>query len=332
MINKINMRWLAEKTGFSKSTVSLAMQDNPRIALRTRRLIQRAAKKAGYRINPVVSHLMTELSESRKRAYRATLALLDVEQVPGILDKCGPVNDWVIHAERRAIELGYRADRFRLHAAGMTPDKLARIFRARGISGILIVNSRALQRLPDAYDALWEQFSCLMVGNGIARPLLNYVCNDQFSTALDAVKELAARGYRKPGLVMCNNLDVQVDFKFSAGFEKGCEIMYGIAGLPVLFVEWDDDEVFRRWLKKHKPDIVIMINTWPERWASQLGLSVPFATIDRATTGHRWPGMNQNNIRIGEAAAEQLITQIQRNVTGIPSIAKSVLIRSTWSD
>jgi len=42
-----------------------------------------------------------------------------------------------ISAARRATELGFRLENFRLHEPGMTPARLVEVLRARGIRGVL---------------------------------------------------------------------------------------------------------------------------------------------------------------------------------------------------
>jgi len=324
------IRFVSEATGYSKSTVSMALRDDPRIAMDTRRRIQKAAEDSGYRHNPVVSHLMAQLSMTQKQSYKATLAMLNIDSNPDVFNVPGTIRDWVDSCEKRADELGYRVDRFWLEEPGLTATKLARIFRARNITGVLIINSQAAIKLPDAFAPIWKSFSCMVVGNRIAEPALNYVCNDQYFTTLEAVKKVVGMGYKRPGLVMCEHLDENVELKFSAGFQKGHELFCDGPFIPVIAPGKFDVVVFRDWLTTYRPDAVIVINTWPEQWAVQLKKKINLISIDRNPLMRKWPGMDQNNGMIGAVAVEQLIGQIHRNEIGLPPVAKCVLIHSTW--
>jgi len=45
------IRDLAAASGYSRSTVSAALRNNPQIALKTRNKIQKLAQKMGYRVD-----------------------------------------------------------------------------------------------------------------------------------------------------------------------------------------------------------------------------------------------------------------------------------------
>jgi LacI family transcriptional regulator len=324
------IRDLAEQTGYGKSTVSLALRDDPRLALATRRRIQRAALEAGYRHNPVVAHLMAQLSKSREQTYKATLALINSTSDPNALEGCGALRAWVDSSEKRARELGYRMDRFWLQEPGLTAAALSRVFRARNITGLLIINRHDVIRLPKNFDPLWKSYSSIVVGNRITEPSLNYVCNDQYHTTLNTVKRLVSLGYQKPGLVMCEDLDRNVEYKFSAGYQKGFDLYCKGSAIPVIEPGKKNIALFDRWQKNYKPDVVIAINPFPIQWAKQLRRKINLVSIDRNPFMMKWPGMDQNNEMIGSVAVEQLIGQIHRNEVGLPMVAKCVLIQSTW--
>ena len=49
------IRTLAEALGVSRTTVSEALRNHPRVNLETRRRVQEWAQSAGYRFNPLAS-------------------------------------------------------------------------------------------------------------------------------------------------------------------------------------------------------------------------------------------------------------------------------------
>ena len=66
-----NMQQIADAAGVSKSAVSLALRNDPRIPESTRKRIQTVADKMGYRRNPVVDSLMTQLRSGRQPSFQA---------------------------------------------------------------------------------------------------------------------------------------------------------------------------------------------------------------------------------------------------------------------
>lgn len=59
-----NMAAVALASGLSKSSVSLALRDDPRLCPSTRTRVQRIAAALGYKRNPLVSSLMTQLRQA----------------------------------------------------------------------------------------------------------------------------------------------------------------------------------------------------------------------------------------------------------------------------
>ena len=72
-----NMQQIANVAGVSKSAVSLALRNDPRIPESTRFRIQKIAEKMGYRRNPVVDSLMTQLRADRQPTFQANLGLIN---------------------------------------------------------------------------------------------------------------------------------------------------------------------------------------------------------------------------------------------------------------
>ena len=72
-----NMQQIADAVGLSKSAVSLALRNDPRLPLATRLRIKSVADQMGYRRNPVVDNLMTQLRAGRQPSFQANLGLVN---------------------------------------------------------------------------------------------------------------------------------------------------------------------------------------------------------------------------------------------------------------
>src|SRR4051794_37238614 len=84
-----NMQRVAEAAGVSKSSVSLALRDDPRLAPETRRRVQEIASRMGYRKNPIVASLMAQLRVSHTPKFQANFALINCSSNRTIFD--GPM-------------------------------------------------------------------------------------------------------------------------------------------------------------------------------------------------------------------------------------------------
>jgi transcriptional regulator with XRE-family HTH domain len=70
MSKSVSMADVAKAARVSKNAVSLALRGDPQISESTRRRIEEAAKKLGYRRNPVVGELMARLLYIERQHHR----------------------------------------------------------------------------------------------------------------------------------------------------------------------------------------------------------------------------------------------------------------------
>src|SRR5712672_334593 len=68
------MQQIADAAGVSRMAVSLALRNSPKISAATAERIRRLAEELGYRPNPMVSALMTQLRHSRDMKKPSVLA------------------------------------------------------------------------------------------------------------------------------------------------------------------------------------------------------------------------------------------------------------------
>lgn len=125
------MQTIADQLGMSKSTISLAMRDDPRIAPRTRARVHQTAHNMGYRVRPELCRLMAALRVGgRKTGERIALVLTA---------GCEPSREFLAGLNERLAVSGFDVEPFRL--ADVTAERLATILRARGIDASLVVGS-----------------------------------------------------------------------------------------------------------------------------------------------------------------------------------------------
>lgn len=125
------MQALATRLGVSKSTISLAMRNDPRIAQATREKVQHTADTMGYRMNGTISSLMGALRLGREcRGCNVALVL------PAA---CEPTREFLAGLQERLALSGRKTEVFRL--ADVSAERLCCILDARGIEGAVIVDS-----------------------------------------------------------------------------------------------------------------------------------------------------------------------------------------------
>lgn len=225
----LSLRDLAKKVGLSPATVSFALRGHPKIPEATRRRVEEAARKYGYRANAAMSAAMSAAGSGGKRAYRETVACLS----PGTaLDHAtGDANEaqrraFLTGIRQRAEEIGCDLDFLPLEES-VKNSSLSRILRARGIDRVLIVlgvskppENVALEELADAFTTVFIGYPEIHRCPGaVVRP-------DYFAAGQQAFYRGWSAGYRKFVLMPLPIL-LNPDKRFLAGFSFAAQLFQG---------------------------------------------------------------------------------------------------------
>lgn len=330
------MRDVAAHCGYSQPTVSLALSNSPRLPEATKRRIQAAAARLGYRTHPLVAAHMRSRRKPASTTAGPVLALLNPQLTADGWRKSTATVLRQMHAgaAARALERGYRTHEFWLHGEGLSHARLSDILRARGISGILVGPASNLE-LDLALD--WDAFSSVQLGSAHLRPPLHRVVNDHYHSAVLAIQQCHALGYRRPGLVLQTSLSLRHDRRWEAGYLMGCRLCPGMSPVRTLLLEtMEASDRFLRWFHRHRPDVVIEATerTFFEHLRSA-GIAVPkkvgVVSLGAPTLRGTISGTVQDGAAMAADAIDLLISLIERNATGIPSRQITQMTASTWN-
>ncbi len=333
MEKRVTIRDIALALGFHHSTVSLGLRDDRRLPEETRRKVQEAARRLGYRPDPMVQALAAYRTAVKPASDHGTLAWLSNEREP-LADKPSyNFTRYLNGARRCAAELGYRLEEFALRAPGMTPQRMVRILQARGISGI-IVAPMPLHRIRARIRLDWSGFSAVGIGFSLAWPPISIVTNHQFGTVQMAFRELISLGYRRIGIAISREVNGRCNGAFLGGYHA--ESMTWPAGMqvpPFVFSGQWAPAALRRWYREHKPEAIIFHDAKELQHARDI-LNVPvpqkLGMVSLHITSSPFAYVDQNDDEIGRAAVDTLVSLIHRNEKGIPPVPRKTLIESTW--
>ena len=329
------LRTLAKIAGVSKTTVSLALRDHPRIRPEVRRQIQQVAAEAGYRPNALVANLLAQLRISKTSKYQSTLGLLCVAKDPSELETVPTFRAWIAGCRARATEQGYGFDQLSLYKPDITSARLVKILDARNIRGLALAGFYEGESLTKEFDPIWRRSAMVALGTRPTWPVIHFVSNDQYVTVFRAVRELAELGYQRLGLCLGAHVDNIVENRFTAGFCAAQKRLSLDRSVPIFDLQPGTKKLFASWLKQYQPEVILTIHAEIKAWVSALGLSIPddvgLVQLDKSSETCEWAGMQQNSELIGRAAVDLLIGQIHRNESGLPPVQKSMFINSTWS-
>ena len=333
----VTMRDVALRAKVSVATVSKCFGGKPSIPPRTRDAVLGIAAALGYRPHPYVSALM-KIRRSRRTASRQRPALAFVtafETHDGWKKTPSPLVR-LLHAgaEERAEARGYQLSHHWLYRDGMTNQRFSEMLRHRGIRGLFLT---PLPRLGMQIDLTWPYFSVVAHGLSIAQPVFHRTSNDHYQSMILALNECWRRGYRRPGFAMDDPLSRRLELRWEAAFVLHREKLGFARGVPrLLYQTWDPDEV-SRWIKRHRPDVVIALLTEEHlRQLADRGIRVPadvgVVSLSVHEPGGRLSGILQNAALMGAVAADKLIDLVERNETGVPKDPVTLTIEGRWND
>src|SRR6266542_5913160 len=150
------LRSLAAEASVSLTTMSFALRNSREVSAATRDRLQRLAQARGYRLNPLVTALYSQVRTRKARGDHAVVAYLNTWSPRRTWESCNTKTGQFRGATARAAELGFRVENFWLHDPGMTPTRLAQIFKARGVRGVLV---GPLQNQNDPPRFPWDDFA-----------------------------------------------------------------------------------------------------------------------------------------------------------------------------
>lgn len=326
---RTSMNQLAKAAGVSVSTVSRALRSQSSIPEETRRRIQQLADKLGYRPDPMLNALYSYRRGITKAEYQPTLGMVATSADWKLSLACRLYHEG---AGRRAEDLGYRVEVFVVEPGRLTAQRLAGILETRGIRGVMtlpILDASA------NLDLLPQKFLVVALGYKFQASSINRVSINHFSAMGQALEQLAALGYRRPGLV----LRAESPRIAPTGVTHVGKLWEGgyLAERAKLFPELDipaiktaDARHLNAWLGRYSPDVLISQDRDVRRLLDRAntGFPVAYTMVDDDTT---LTGIHQNSLQVGRRAVDLLVAELYRPETESSAAPVTLLVGTTWN-
>lgn len=332
------MQDVADQANVSRMTVSRALRHDSKIAVATRERIERIAREIGYRPNPLVAALMSDLRQQKPMKEISTLAFLTAYPTRFGWREAAGFRRYFTGAQKRAEQLGYKVQDFWLREEGFDEKVMARILRARGIAGIMIAPT------PEACTPIrlpWESFSVVAFGYSMDIPPVHRITNHLSHSLLLALRKLGERGYRRIGVCMPSDANERVDDAWLSSHLLFCHRLPLAQRVRPLFTKQWNQDVFLQWLRRESPDAIVTGSYRTDGklvsdWIAEAGLRTPddigFALLAWSPEVGPIAGIDQDFEAVGAAAVDLLVEQLHQNERGIPKRQKVVLIEGSWRD
>lgn len=340
------MRDVAAAAGVSASTVSRALRDDPRITEATRLRVKDTARALGYRANPYVTALTTQVRTRRASPLSPSVAVL--ETGPGPHSKAEWFRRYLAGIRTCAAEQGFSIDLLCIGSPGI-PDSEAvgRVLRARGIRGLLVMPSTghaSLEGIP------FSSLACATIDPSLHEAPIHRASPDYYQGMNLALDSLQARGFRRIGFCTSRSELSRIGGRWMGGYlawqhERNAEG----AAAPFLALDFEphptargqaaewrrNRRLFATWLEREQPDAVVSNLVFIAEWLHELGCDgangVRYASLG-LSAGDTWPGIDQRFEQVGAAAFNLVSAQIYRNEVGLPAAPTTVLVPGVWCE
>lgn len=326
------MREIATSAGVSVSAVSLALRNSPKVSEERRREILALAERMGYRRDPRISELMEHLRMARSQRAPSRVAVvipeLNVEQ----LQHYPPILGLLAGVRAVADLAGFGVDCFHLAEPGMSCARLRSILLARGIKGLVVAPFASGVATLD-FD--FEGFCAATAGYSITAPRLHRACPNYLQMMDEILERCTELGYKRVGLVMTYGEGGIGHKLFTSAYLFYQTKIPPSARIPILPKPEITPDNLNAWLQQHRPDVVISASSVHGLLRS-IGKRVPddigFASIDVSEPPTHASGADHRYLLVGREALKLVLTNLNLNLTGVPSDPKVVLVDSHWRE
>jgi LacI family transcriptional regulator len=328
---RCTIRDIARESGVSLSTVSLVLNDNPRISTATRERVMRTMERLGYQPNRMARALAWR--------YSRTLAVL----VPQLRHTFADVyfGEIVSGIHDRASKLGYKILLEVARSEFIEKKEYLQLYDQKFVDGILFIGANSNHKF--VKDLRDPGRPMLLVNNYSREFDLNYVVSNYRYGAWQATQHLVKLGHRRIGFISGGLTEIQTSHDI---FESFKDVMqeHGIQVSPWLIADgWLTEEGGMKateQLLRQEPQItaIFALNDKMALGAikklNQVGLRVPhdiavvgFDDIPQAS--YAVPGLTtvrQPLYEIGKLSCERLIELIHGKVERVQEVIPIYLV------
>jgi len=330
----VRLKDIAARAGVSLMTVSLSLKNDTRISKARRSQVQKLAAEMGYVANPMLAALSDYRKSIRPVRFLETIAMVVAH------DEDTSARPWLdfradaASARLHAAELGYAFELIHAGETRQSQTQTGRILRNRGIRGVIV---NPVYCNPTKIAMSWDSLVAVFTSVFPEQTPLVSVGSDNFIAAMRVVRKLAAKGYERPALFITAKPEERGVVQWVGGYEAGVFGSKNQTHLQPLILADYDPKVFKSWIAKQKPDVVIgTTGDWIAQELGKLGYRVPkdigYCGLDVGVKFPHVSGIRQNRPEICCVAVDLLSSMLRRNAVGAPRTNYAVTVDAAWKD
>jgi len=340
MQSRVTLRDIAEKAGVHHTTVSRALKNDPRICAETLAKVKSLAEEMGYMPDPMLSALNAYRHASRVTQFHGTIAWITNHAGRNDWRKSHCYQLYFEGASEQLTRHGYRLEEFWLRETDLSARRSSQVLLHRGIRGLLICP------LPISRGHLslqWKNFAAVTFGYSLVRPKLHLFSAAHYRAVVTAMRKMRVLGYRRIGMVASYDMNQRMDGMWTAAYQAELPAVARSETIPVCLLGEDgrgdvNGEYKKRllkWYRAHKPDAIISPTVPVYEWLTEEGYHIPKDVAVVSASLHEEgavSGIVEAARETGRAAADFLVSMLQRGEYGVPATPQRVLLEGKWLD
>ncbi len=318
-----------------KSTVSLALRNQPKLSASTRARIRRIAEALGYRPDPMLG--LFNLHRRTLVPPRSLGTIAFVSDLPNLAAFTRSERHEAIFSAAReeAKRLNYALELFLVGPAQLSPARLSQVLQARGITGILL---GALSPGTRSLNIEWKEFCVVGIESMQVEPQVDNISTDYYQAARLSIRQLRESGGRNVGFVIAEDLGSEIEGLLRAGYLVESRAKNSARIAPFCRTGEGEGKIghLTQWIRTERLDALVgcgvNISSLVESIDPAVAQRVAWVSIDicSAQSGCRSvPALHRD---LGRRAIELLIMRLQINLRGLPANPATTLLPVYWNE
>ena len=329
----VTLKDIARHLGISHATVSLALNNSPKVAEATRKRVLAAAEEMGYRASPYVSALMAARRKGQGPKEAPVIALITTNQTPDYWKERYHIRRFIEGCSVTARSLGIQTELFWIGEEKMTAKRMNEILYNRGIRGAVLLSHGTWGK---RMDYAWQHLATVTYGARSLEPDTDWIGADFYGNMELALQTLLKYGFKRIGFTMDKPFHYQHHNRWLAAY-----IMEQSRKDIVRLKPWLDAKPafkgFKEWFQATKPKVIICVQPVTIiEWLQRLGIKVPedvgVVAIGTAELGGETSGIEENTQACGKLGMEMLIGRIHRGEFGPYKAPQHVIVKGSWNE
>jgi DNA-binding LacI/PurR family transcriptional regulator len=325
---------IAKRSGFSASTVSYALRDNPRIPKKTRKRIQAVAEELGYQRDAHLGQLMSYLKRHRRGASACPITWINSTTDPEHWHRTPWAREFYQSAKQRSEELGFALSEIWVHDPKIPESRIDDILKARGTQGLIL--STPLQNETWTQWIDWNSYATVIVDDPFAMPQFDRVFADYAANMRKAIEQAFARGYERPKVWLTEHEDYWTGYGYTYECLRQNRLRPELDTLLPPFESEASPERVKQWMETHQPDAVIAPTATVGIQLKELGYKIPedlgYIAMYVLNNDSEWSGFSQQHTQQSIVAVDRIATLLQNNTPGHQTHPLQIQIRGEWHE